>query len=196
MKLSSGPDLLYIIMLVNPKAEHRCIMENIQNMLKTYLWPLLATLKNSFISAASIFTAFVAPLGDLLTFVSLLILLDFISGVIAAKHRGEVRSSIKMMKSVWKMTFYICTLILMQSFDNLTKTLFHPHLISVILGPDNAATLAEFKFLAALSFIVIVRELKSIDENWGTIFGWSFISSGTTLYYQILSLISLFKLKK
>lgn len=171
-------------------------MENIQNMLKTYLWPLLASLKNSFISAASIFTAFVAPLGDLLTFVSLLILLDFITGVTAAKHRGEVRNSIKMMKSVWKMTFYICTLLLMQFFDNLTATLFQPHLISIILGPENAATLAEFKFLAALSFVVIIRELKSIDENWTTIFGWSFISTGTLLYDQFLNLISLLKTKK
>lgn len=171
-------------------------MENIQNMLKTYLLPLLASLKDSFIAAASIFTAFVAPLGDLLSFVSLLILLDFISGVIAAKYRGEVRSSIKMMKSVWKMAFYICTLMLMQFFDQLTKTLFQPHLISIILGSEQSATLAEFKFLAALSFIIVVRELKSIDENWMTIFGWSFISTGTMLYQQIFSLISLFKSKK
>lgn len=171
-------------------------MENIQNMLKTYFLSLLASLKNSFIAAASVFIAFVAPLGDLLSFISLVILLDFITGVIAAKYRGEIRSSIEMMKSVWKMTFYICTLMLMQLFDNLTKTLFEPHLLSIIIGQEHASTLAEFKFLAALSFIIIVRELKSIDENWGTIFGWSFISTGTILYQHLTSIISIFKLKK
>ena len=171
-------------------------MNFIKHMLHTYLWPLVASLKNSFIAAVSVFTAFVAPLGDLLTFVSLLIILDFITGVIAATYRGEVRSSVKMMKSVWKMCFYIGSLILMHYFDSLNNTLFNPHLITVVIGATNAATLLQFKFIAALSFIIIVRELKSIDENWTTIFGWSFISTATSLYEQIFSVISLFKLKK
>lgn len=165
-------------------------------MLKSYLIPLLTTLKNSFISAASVFTAFIAPIGDLLLFVSLLIIADFITGVTAAKYRDEVRTSAKMIKSVYKMSFYIIALIGMQLFDNLTKSLFHPHLLNIIIGTENASTLAEFKFLAALSFIIIIRELKSIDENWQTIFGWSFINTSTVLYDKIISLISLLKLKK
>ena len=171
-------------------------MDTLQNMLKYYILSLFNTLKNSFIAAASVFTAFVAPMGDVLIFVSLLIIADFVSGVTAAKYRGEQRSSIKMIRSVYKMLFYSFALVFMQLFDNLTKSLFQPHLVNVILGPENAETLTEFKFLAALSFIIIVRELKSIDENWTTIFGWGFIDTGVKLYTKLTSLISLIKLKK
>lgn len=165
-------------------------------MLKSYFWSLLTTLKNSFIAAASVFTAFVAPIGDLLLFVSLLIIADFITGVTAAKYRGEIRSSAKMIKSVYKMLFYIIALMGMQLFDGFTKSLFNPHLLTIILGSESATTLAEFKFLAAMSFIIIIRELKSIDENWNTIFGWGFINTGTIMYNKIISIISLLKASK
>jgi phage-related holin len=171
-------------------------MEDYQNMLKNYLLPLLATAKNSIIAALSVFTAFVAPMGDLLFFVSLLIVSDFVTGVVAAKHRGEIRSSAKMIKSVYKMIFYFTALIAMQLFDQLTAKHFHPHFINILIGHDNAQTLSEFKFLAALAFIIIMRELKSIDENWSTIFGWSFIATGMIVYDKLLTtLTSLKKLK-
>lgn len=171
-------------------------MTNIQDMLKTYFMALLAVLKNSFIAAATVFSAFVAPIQDLLTFVSLLIVLDFITGVTAAKYRGEVRQSTKMMKSVYKMLFYIGGLMMAQLFDRHMRDLFTPHLFKTFIDADSAETLLQFKFLAALSFIISIRELKSVDENWESIFGWSFIKTGFVAYDKIISLISLFKTKK
>lgn len=160
-----------------------------QDMIKSYFISLLASLKNSFIAAASVFSAFVAPIGDLLGFVSILIIADFITGVIAAKYKGEVRSSAKMMRSVYKMLFYTLALMLMQMFDGFTKTLFKPHLISLVLDTNSIETLNEFKFLAALAFIIVIRELKSIDENWQHIFGWSFISYGVNIYDSVISIL-------
>lgn len=172
------------------------MMKNILQMFKTYFLSLLATLKHWFIAAASVFTAFVGPIGDLIYFVSLLVVIDFVSGVTAAHYRGEVRQSSKMVKSVYKIIFYMLALLMAQLFDAQMHSLINPHLTSIFLDADSMENLTKFKFLAALSFIIIIRELKSIDENWGAIFSWSFISTGTLLYNQFISFISLLKPKK
>lgn len=171
-------------------------MENIQNMLKSYLFSLLSTLKNSFVSAASVFTAFLAPIGDMLTFVCALIIIDFITGVTAAKYRGEVRSSAKMIKSAYKMFFYTSLLMMMHYFDFLTEKTFKPNLLNVVIGENGIEAFNHFKFLAALSFLLIIRELKSIDENWNHIFGWSIINTVVVYYDKLINIISLFKSKK
>lgn len=171
-------------------------MENTLDMLKSYLFSLFTTLKNSFISAASVFTAFVAPIGDLLFFVCFLILIDFITGVTAAKYKGEIRTSGKMIKSAYKMFFYTSLLMVMHSFDHFVEMNFKPNLLNVIVGDEGVETVNQFKFLAALAFLLIVRELKSIDENWNFIFGWSFINHATVIYDKVINIITLIKSKK
>jgi len=171
-------------------------MENTLNMLKSYLFSLLSTLKNSLISALSVFTAFLAPIGDLLSFVCILIVIDFITGVTAAKYKGEIRSSAKMIKSAYKMFFYTSLLMIMHFFDYLTDKTFKPNLLNVILSQEGVETFSQFKFLAALAFLLIIRELKSIDENWNHIFGWSFINTAMSVYDKLINLISLLKTKK
>lgn len=171
-------------------------MENTLNMLKSYLFSLLSTLKNSLISALSVFTAFLAPIGDLLSFVCILIVIDFITGVTAAKYKGEIRSSAKMIKSAYKMFFYTSLLMIMHFFDYLTDKTFKPNLLNVILGQEGVETFSQFKFLAALAFLLIIRELKSIDENWNHMFGWSFINTAMSVYDKLINLISLLKTKK
>ena len=83
---------------------------NTLKMIKAYFFSLLSMLNSSLVSAITVLTAFIAPIGDLLSFVAFLVVVDFISGVVAAKYRGEVRESAKMVKSVYKMFFYIIVL--------------------------------------------------------------------------------------
>lgn len=166
-------------------------------MFKTYFLSLLTTLKNWAISSLAVFTAFVGPIGDLLFFVVFLTLVDFATGITAAKYRGETRESSKMAKSIYKFVFYTIALLTAHLFDTYVQNLINPHLIAVFIDESSMTTLMEFKFLAALSLIIVAREAKSIDENWQTIFGWGFISSGYKLYDKVISVLSLLKnLKK
>lgn len=165
-------------------------------MFKTYFLSLIATLKNWFVLLASVISAFLAPIGDLLYFVSLIVLIDFITGVIAAKYRNQKRESIKMMRSVYKIVFYMSALIMAQLFDNQFQKLFHPHLLAVLVDEQSSSSLLQFKFLAGLSFVIIVRELKSIDENWESIFNWGFGQTISKIYDNVMSIVSLIKSKK
>jgi phage-related holin len=165
-------------------------------MFKTYFISLIATLKHWFVFLASVFCAFLAPIGDLLYFVSLLVIADFITGVVAAKYRNQKRESIKMARSIYKIVFYLIALMMAQLFDNQFQSLFRPHLLSVVVDEQSSQSLIEFKFLAALSFIIIVRELKSIDENWESIFNWGFGTTVSKLYEGVTSILSLIKSKK
>jgi hypothetical protein len=62
--------------------------------------------------------------------------------------------------------------------------------LKLILQDDMAANLLNFKLAGALAFVIMLRELKSIDESWEEKFGWSF-------YKTVESKISLiFRLKK
>lgn len=141
----------------------------------------------------TVFSAFVAPIGDLLFFVSTLIIVDFITGIVAAGYRGELRESKKMMRSVWKFGLYMMVMIMAHLFDQQTSTMFQSQLLAVFLSPDSMETISHFKLFAAISFIIVVRELKSVDENWGSIFSWSFTNTATLVYNASLKIIELVK---
>jgi len=158
-----------------------------------YLFALLKTLKSSLVAALTVFSAFLAPIGDLLFFVSALVLVDFTTGVIAATYRDELRESKKMMRSVYKFGLYMLVLIVAHLFDRTTSQMFQSQILSLFLGPDSLETISRFKFFAAIAFIIVIREMKSIDENWGSIFSWSFIRTGTVLYENIMKLIDIIK---
>lgn len=149
--------------------------------MKFYFISLLETLKNSLITGLSIFMAFIAPIGDLLFFITLLVASDFVTGIIAAKHKGELRTSTKMFNSIVKTFSYFGVLIVGFLFDKLTvnvfKTQLFENMLSIFLTQDSIDTIFKFKLAALVSFIIIVREFKSIDENWYVIRGWSFFET-------------------
>lgn len=141
----------------------------------------------------TVFSAFLAPIGDLLFFVSALVLVDFVTGIIAAKYRKEVRESKKMMRSVYKFSLYIMVLMLAHLFDRTTSEMFQSQLLSLLFNPERLETISHFKFFAAIAFIIVVREMKSIDENWACIFSWSFTTTGIILYSKTIKIIEILK---
>lgn len=163
--------------------------------MKFYILGLLKTLKSSLISALSIILAFLAPIGDLLVFITILVLMDFITGIVAAKYRGEVRTSNKMFNSYIKLVSYFGILLIGILFDEFAmkvfKTQMFDHILSFFLSGESIETLFKFKLVALVSFIIVVREFKSIDENWYTIRGWSFISTTVIIFEKIKTISNL-----
>lgn len=157
--------------------------------MKFYILGLLKYLKSSLVASFTVLTAFLAPIGDLLMFVSILIVADFITGIIAAKYRGQPRTSAKMFDSAIKFASYMGLIIIGYVFDeyavNLFKTQLFDHLLSFIFSQENIEQLFKFKLVAAISFIIVVREFKSIDENWYSIRGWSFIDTTIKIFNKI-----------
>ena len=157
--------------------------------MKFYILGLLKSLKSSLIASLSILSAFLAPIGDLLMFISLMIMVDFITGIIAAKYRNQKRTSLKMFDSVIKFITYIGIVTFAFVFDETISKTFHSQLLSNVLSffmtDESINTLSKFKLAAAISFIIVVREFKSIDENWYSIRGWSFIETTTTIFNKI-----------
>lgn len=160
--------------------------------MKFYFIGLLKTLKSSIVSAFSILCAFLAPIGDLLFFISILVLMDFITGVMASRKRNEVTSSNKMFNSLIKLICYFGILIIGIVFDEFAvkifKTQLFDHLFSFFLSEESIETLFKFKLAAVGAFIIVVREFQSIDENWLVIRGWSFINTGKQLFDKFTKL--------
>ena len=158
-----------------------------------YLFGLFNSLKSSLIAALMTITAFLAPIGDLLMFMSLMVVADFVTGVIAAKYKGQVRSSSRMFNSVIKLTTYLGVITFAFIFDERVASLFHTQLfnniLSFFLEKDSIEMLTKFKLAAAVSFIMLIREAKSIDENWYAIRGWSFLDTGMQVTNNIKELI-------
>lgn len=163
--------------------------------MKFYILGLLKTLKSSLISALSIVTAFLAPIGDLLVFITILVLMDFITGIVAARSRGEVTTSNKMFNSFIKLVSYFGVLLIGILFDEFAmkvfKTQMFDHILSFCLSQESIETLFKFKLVALVSFIIVVREFKSIDENWYTIRGWSFINTTVSIFDKVKDIANL-----
>lgn len=162
--------------------------------MKFYVLGLLKTLKSSLIASLSIVTAFLAPIGDLLMFITILILMDFITGIIASRRRGEITTSNKMFNSFIKLVSYFGVLLIGILFDEFAvkvfKTQLFDHLLSFILSQESIETLFKFKLVALVSFIIVVREFKSIDENWFTIRGWSFINTTISIFVKVKNIVT------
>lgn len=158
-----------------------------------YLYALFSTLKSSIVAALTIFSAFIAPIGDLLFFVVSLIVVEFVTGIIAAKYRNEARESKKMARSIYKFALYMLVLIVANLFDKTTSQMFQSQILSLFLGADTMETISHFKFFAAIAFIIVVREMKSIDENWGSIFIWSFTRTVSVIYENAIKITEVLK---
>lgn len=164
--------------------------------MKFYLIGLLKTLKSSIVSAFSVLFAFLAPIGDLLFFISILVLMDFITGIIASRKKGQVTTSNKMFNSLIKLTCYFGILVIGIVFDEFAvkvfKTQLFDHLLGFVFSEESINTLFKFKLAAVGAFIIVVREFQSIDENWFVIRGWSFINTGKELFDKFTEITNFF----
>lgn len=120
------------------------------------MWPTFEKLKDSILPVA---VAFIAPVKTLLIATIVLVFIDLILGVIAAKRRGELIESRKLRASVKKFLSYEAAIVV-------------GHLVQVYFTP-------ELPVMALTSSVIGLSELKSVLENLTSISGVDFVQQIT-----------------
>ena len=98
--------------------------------------------------------AIIAPIKTLILTLTMLIVVDFIFGIYRAFRKGEPITSRKMSQSLPKILLYNIVIIVLYYTDHYVLQ-----------------TGMQLEKLAAA--LICLVELKSIDESWTTVFGWS-----------------------
>lgn len=160
--------------------------------MKNYIFQAFAAFKNSMVAFFSGVSFFLGPPSGMVFICFLLVLLDFITAAIIAKKQKEFQS-IKVMSSVWKFMQFSIALILAHAIDTLFIDKIDFSFLNTILNDGVSDVIKKANCLALLSFIIIVREVSSIDENWVKANGWSVLGSITQ--FMNSKILSLFKSK-
>jgi len=129
---------------------------------------------------ASTILSFLLPVSTLFFSVFSLILADFVTGYIAAKMRGEKIESRKMWRSAYKCIAFLIILIGCHSID------------TNILSSMPDVPFLNVSTAAMMSLLIVITELKSIDENIFSAFGWSYWG----LIEEKISVLKFLKFKK
>lgn len=142
---------------------------------------ILQQLRDPFIVFITTLGLFLAPIAELIIAAILLSLLDFLTAIIAASKKNIPITSEKMGQTFPKIILYGSAIILMHYLDmflvHQVKLGFIDHLLRIFMEDKSIELLNHVKLTSAISFLIIVREMKSIDENWKIFFGWSFYAT-------------------
>lgn len=147
-------------------------------MIKKYFMQLLSVLKDPMVSFLGAVSTFLAPIAGIVLSALVLAVVDLVVKL-GAVHRTEGFQSItssKMKTTLDKMMLYAVLIITCHMLDVLfldkSKDLF-----GWFFSSDTAEMLTKAKLASLASFVIVIREIKSIDENWKTAFGWSFLET-------------------
>lgn len=105
------------------------------------------------IELATVIGAFFMPITGALLLVTSMILLDFITGLMKVKKKGEKRTSAGYKRTLFKWAAYMLVIMIAHGIDVTMNV------------PIDASALV----MTGLCYV----ELKSIDENWEVIYGYS-----------------------
>jgi Bacteriophage holin family len=168
-------------------------------MIKTfvkYLEQLLFSLKDTIILIMSILSAFLGPVNELIFSVFLLCLVDFATGVFSSYKTKTLITSSRMGDTIVKFALYGSVIIMFhyldQHFINNIKENVFDSLLSKIIDGDVYKQYSSIKLASLAAFLMVIREFKSIDENWEKSFKWSFIKT----FKNMFSFLNKFKTKK
>lgn len=128
-------------------------MELIQKLLAA------TSFKNAFFVLLSTASQFFLPIGNYIIIISILLVFDFITGVQAARKRGEKITSEGWRRTATKIWIYAMSIIL-------------THYIKITM----LSTSVELDLAKYISCFLISTELKSLDENIESITGVSILS--------------------
>lgn len=157
-----------------------------------YILKLLIPFKSWLFTIIASFISFLLPLQPLMIVVSLLALLDyFIKLYCIYKLEGKAGiKSNRMQDTMYKIVLYAFFLFVLYTVDVLfIKTAFLD-LIRLFVDDHTALFVGKAQLVIIGTVMIMIREVKSIDENWCTAFGVSFLN---VIYDKFLWL---FKLKK
>lgn len=147
-----------------------------------YLTKVLAGCKNLVIAFLSVIANFLVPIQGLIFLAITLSLFDFLIKLYLV-YRKEGRKAItskKMEDTGFKMLFYSALLIMLKLVQDLFFKDFGNGLFGLLFSVENTNTIMSLNLASVGAFLIIIRECKSIDENWETFSGWSFIESITS----------------
>ena len=123
--------------------------------------------------------SFFAPVAGIILTAILLGIVDFIikvSAVYKKEGLGSITSS-KMRDTIQKLILYAVLIILMHIIDIVFLQELKINLFNHILNKETIESLDKIKLSAIVAFVIAIREIKSIDENWKYALGWSFLET-------------------
>lgn len=145
-----------------------------------YIIKLILAAKNwSFMLFASL-ASFLIPLQPLVTVTTLIALLDWWIKLFCL-YKSEGADSIKsdrMKDTFYKILLYFAVLFVFHTIDLFFVKPFLVDIINYLTFESLAAFLLKFSVTSVVTAMILLRELKSIDENWEIAFGVS--------YYKII----------
>ena len=88
----------------------------------------------------------------------------------------EKKKKKKMEDTLYKILFYSAAITVIHLVDIIFVKDVGADLFKMLFNDSAAEILIKLKLAAGVAFIIILRELKSIDESWEQKFGWSFLT--------------------
>lgn len=147
-------------------------------MLKTYFYKLLSFTNNISIKLGAVLAGFFSPIQGIIFLCIILAFMDFFIKlyVVYTTEGREAIKSKKMEDTLYKILFYSAAIIVIHLVDIIFVKDVGADLFKMLFNDGAAEILIKLKLAAGVAFIIILRELKSIDESWEQKFGWSFLT--------------------
>ena len=147
-------------------------------MLKTYFYKLLSFTNNISIKLGAILAGFFSPIQGIIFLCMILAFMDFLIKpyVVYTTEGREAIKSKKMEDTLYKILFYSAAITVIHLVDIIFVKDVGADLFKMLFNDSAAEILIKLKLAAGVAFIIILRELKSIDESWEQKFGWSFLT--------------------
>lgn len=147
-------------------------------MLKTYFYKLLSFTNNISIKLGAVLAGFFSPIQGIIFLCMILAFMDFFIKlyVVYTTEGREAIKSKRMEDTLYKILFYSAAIIVIHLVDIIFVKDVGADLFKMLFNDGAAEILVKLKLAAGVAFIIILRELKSIDESWEQKFGWSFLS--------------------
>ena len=147
-------------------------------MLKTYFYKLLSFTNNISIKLGAILAGFFSPIQGIIFLCMILAFMDFFIKlyVVYTTEGREAIKSKKMEDTLYKILFYGAAITVIHLVDVIFVKDVGADLFKMLFNDSAAEILVKLKLAAGVAFIIILRELKSIDESWEQKFGWSFLT--------------------
>lgn len=149
-----------------------------------YLTKVLAGCKNFVVAFLSVLANFLVPIQGLIFLAITLSLFDFLIKLYLV-YRKEGRKAItskKMEDTGFKMLFYSALLIMLKLVQDLFFKDFGHGIFGLLFSVENTNTIMSLNLASVGAFLIIIREAKSIDENWEYFSGWSFMETITNKF--------------
>jgi len=139
---------------------------------------IFAQLKDPFIVFFTTIGIFLGPITELVIATILFAILDLLTAVVAAYKRGIPVTSAKIGDTFPKIIMYSMAIIFVHYLDtyvvHTVRIGFIDFFLKLFMDQENIVALNTAKLTSAVAFLIVIREMKSIDENWKLSFGWNF----------------------